>query len=107
MYLFVYGTLKKFNINHYIILFNKGIFCGNYRTLNKHQIINDANNIYVINNITDESKTIYIYGELYSIGNLNQIDHFEKCGNIYERILTEVINDDNHIIQAYMYVIKG
>ncbi|NP_001187488.1 gamma-glutamylaminecyclotransferase isoform X1 [Ictalurus punctatus] len=95
-HIFVYGTLKKGQPNHYRMLDStKGNakFLGCARTVEKYPlVIADKHNIPFLLNVPGEGQRVQ--GEIYSVDDpmLKFLDWFESCPQMYQRtqVLLEV-----------------
>lgn len=101
MYLFVYGTLKKNNINHHKI--NMCKFYSICKTNNKYYYDENNNSVYYSSDILPKK---YIDGELYIIpkesGFIKYLDNFENHPDYFYR-RTIYVNIDGKKELAYMY----
>ena len=99
MRLFVYGTLMKGNSNHEEFL-SDARFAG-YFTADGFQLYDFGNYPLIIQNEIDK-----IRGEMYIVDSktLDKLDISEAKGNLFTRKLIQVINDNDEVQEAYVYV---
>lgn len=98
MYLFVYGTLKQKEDNHWLIETSK--FLGNGKLKGYKLIKKEFFSI-------EKDKNSFVLGEVYQINDktLKDVDKFEEVGFLYNRELKE-IEINNSILNCYTYTKK-
>lgn len=97
--LFVYGTLMKGNINHEKFL--SGARFAGYFMADGFQVYDFGSYPLVAQNEIDK-----VRGELYIIDSniLDKLDISEAEGNLFTRKSIKVVNDNDEIQEAYVYV---
>lgn len=96
---FVYGTLMKGNSDHEKFL-SDAKFLGDFKA-EGFQIYDFGNYPLIIHNEIEKIK-----GEIYIIDSniLSKLDKLEGIGNLYIRKLISVVNDNDEVEEAYIYV---
>ncbi|MCB2298529.1 gamma-glutamylcyclotransferase [Clostridium tagluense] len=97
--LFVYGTLMKGNSHHDEFL-SGARFAGHF-IADGFQLYDFGNYPLIIQNEIDK-----VRGEMYIVDSniLDKIDISEAKGNLFSRKLIRVINDNDEVQEAYVYV---
>ncbi|MBU3130263.1 gamma-glutamylcyclotransferase [Clostridium tagluense] len=97
--LFVYGTLMKGNSHHDEFL-SGARFAGHF-IADGFQLYDFGNYPLIIQNEIDK-----VRGEMYIVDSniLDKIDISEVKGNLFSRKLIRVINDNDEVQEAYVYV---
>ncbi len=97
--LFVYGTLMKDNSHHEEFL--SGARFAGYFIADGFQLYDFGNYPLIIQNEIDK-----VRGEMYIVDSniLDKIDISEAKGNLFSRKLIRVINDNDDVQEAYVYV---
>lgn len=108
MHLFVYGTLKKGEVNHRVI--QNLEYVGDFLTVNKYYYDKTNNLVYKTLSKENENNTdieyIQIKGELYVLPKnaLYFIDRFEKHPDYFYRDIAQFVMENDIIRKiGYMY----
>lgn len=99
MLVFVYGTLKKGEYNHDVMLRAEGAFVDECETANKYHMYNYGGMFPAVVPAKGEEGT-HIKGELYDVMDIKPLDILEGCPQLYYK---EIINLSNGE-KAWMYL---
>ena len=103
-YLFVYGTLKKDQLNNDLL---NGIFISNVQTTENFKMYSSGGSIDYPCLVKDNSGC-KIQGELYLVGDLKELDEYEDVPHLFKREYV-IIDDVGSMkfselrVQAYLY----
>ncbi|MHC0035648.1 gamma-glutamylcyclotransferase [Pseudoneobacillus sp. C159] len=103
MFVFVYGTLRKYERNHYLL--------GTAKLISEQAwTYGEMSDTGLNYPMVKPSSSKKIYGEVYEInqevlGKLDQLERYnpERADNLYERV-TQTIYTDNGVLEAYLYL---
>ncbi len=99
--LFVYGSLKRGEPGHAILLKAKAKFIGEAETTDKF-IVRELNGYPIAIPSSEGDK---VKGELYEVEDLALIDDYEDAPYLYERVKVEVVCEGKRY-KAWMYMAK-
>ena len=103
-YLFVYGTLKKDQLNNDLL---NGIFISNVQTTENFKMYSSDGSIDYPCLVKDPSGC-KIQGELYLVGDLKELDEYEDVPHLFKREYV-IIDDVGSMkfselrVQTYLY----
>lgn len=99
--LFVYGTLRRNNINNHILISHGAIYRSEYKTHDKYKMYATNSYPYIL---PDNSGT-YIIGDVYYVSDnlMELLDGLEGHPHQYTRTIINVC-DINNIITVYAYI---
>jgi len=106
--LFVWGTLKKGQINHYYL--ENAVFIG--KGITKEKFIRTGFiELYLCNDYYKNKfgrDCVNIEGEIYLINEeeLNRIDLLEGFPHLYKRRLVSIISENNKEYKCWMYYLE-
>ena len=101
MFIFVYGTLKKGYLNHYLLVDAESI--GKARTANKYSMYPSICNNYPF--AIESKKENFLNGEIYKINkNIEKkLDILEGFPDLYLKKEIDVILENEELIKATIY----
>ncbi len=106
MLLFVYGSLRKYLHNHYILKDSR--YIGKFVSKEKYYMLSN-NDLYPYLLLDPEGCNII--GEIYEISEtvLKNIDKLEDCPNLYMRNIGQFYNirEKTQVTEAYFYIIEN
>ncbi len=107
--LFVYGSLRKGFTNHKYLAESE--YIGEHASVDQFQLITHKNGNYpylLDEPLVDYPSTI-VHGEIYKINSkvLKNIDSLESNSKIYQRKIYTFINQNNEIIEAWIYILTN
>jgi gamma-glutamylcyclotransferase (GGCT)/AIG2-like uncharacterized protein YtfP len=99
--LFVYGTLRRNNINNHILISHGAIYRSEYKTHDKYKMYSTNSYPYIL---PDNSGT-YIIGDVYCVSDklIELLDGLEGHPHQYTRTTINIIDGDN-IFTVYAYI---
>ena len=107
-HIFVYGTLRKGQVNHYLLADMGASYVGDFATAKAYYMVGLRSLAYpyVIEDYMGKSGPVY--GEVYSISEegIAFLDRLEGHPHNYIREEVDLVNRDGEL-KAYMYILRN